>query len=449
MVSGTAPSPAEPAPAQAAAVSGAPQLSPIQRRGIRASIWGQVVGCLGYLSFSNQLLLLYLTNQSFGSAQIVFLLALPGIVQAIAIIPCALIADRRGKKDMGVWGCAVMAAGFLGISLSGFLEAAWAQPVIAGCIVAYGIGQAMFSAGWFALLSPLVPVEIRGRYFGTMRLSWQLAGIVFGLACSFFMTKDSPTFTYQVIFAVVTLGMFARVILFGYIPELEAPQPTSRGLLASVMDIVRVNNYASFCCYVFLITLVTFSAPSLFALIEKKHLHFGDNAIGWMGNLYMIGSMFGFMAGGWMVDRLGTKPVFLICHFTYGTVLLLFLARNAMPLPPEIFLGGLNGLYGLVWAASTIAVSTEMLALIPPENKSLATALCQALLMAGQALAGSLSAAAINIGIFRDDWQFLGHTMSAYDAQLLLNATLVVILVVALGLVPSVVRKAEWLPKGD
>ncbi|MCW8132053.1 MAG: MFS transporter [Planctomycetota bacterium] len=449
MVSGAAPTQTEPSSTQAAAGNGAPLLTPLQRRGIRASIWGQVFGCLGYLSFSNQTMFLYLAKQEFTSATIVILIALPGIVQALSLIPCSFIADRRGKKAMGMWGCAVMAGGFTAVTCAGFVQPPYSWAAIAAGIVAYGLGQAMFSASWFALLSPLVPVEIRGRYFGTMRLSWQIAGIVFGLAASSFLAKDSPMLTYQIIFGIVTAGMFVRVALYGYIPELEAAKPSGRGLLASVVEIVRVNGYASFCCYVFLITLVTFGGPSLFALVEKDYLHFGDNTIGWMGNLYMIGSMFGFVAGGWMVDRLGTKPVFLICHFTYGLVLFLFLIRHLSPVPAEIYLGALNGVYGLVWAASTIAVSTEMLALIPPENKSLSTGLCQTLLMAGQALAGALSAGAINLGLFRVGWKFLGGVMSDYDAQLLLNATLVVILVVALGLVPSVVRKAEWVPKGD
>lgn len=421
----------------------------MQKRGIRASIIGQVVGCLGYLSFGNQTMFLYLSKLEFNSATIIVLLTLPGIVQALSLMPCSFIADRRGKKAMGIWGCAVMASGFGAVTISGFLALPAAQILITAGIFAYGLGQAMFNASWFALLSPLVPPEIRGRYFGGMRLSWQLAGIIFGLVASFFMAKDSPILTYQVIFLLVTIGMFARVVLYGYIPELEAAKPSKQGMIATVMEVVRVNGYASFCCYVFLITLVTFGGPSLFSLIEKKHMHFGDNTIGWMGNLYMIGSMFGFLAGGWMVDRLGTKPVFLICHFTYGAVLCLFLSRHHVPFQSEYYLGMLNGIYGLVWAASTIAVSTEMLALIPSENKSISTGLCQTLLMAGQALAGALSAGAINLGIFKDGWKFIGALMSDYDAQLLLNATLVVILVVALGLVPSIVRKAEWVPKGD
>jgi membrane protein YdbS with pleckstrin-like domain len=41
----------------------------------------------------------------------------------------------------------------------------------------------------------------------------------------------------------------------------------------------------------------------------------------------------------------------------------------------------------------------------------------------------------------------MGAQMSAYDTLLLVSAVMIVLLVVTLGLVPSVVRKAEWIPK--
>nr|MBA3710546.1 hypothetical protein [Planctomycetota bacterium] len=46
-------------------------------------------------------------------------------------------------------------------------------------------------------------------------------------------------------------------------------------------------------------------------------------------------------------------------------------------------------------------------------------------------------------------WLFIGTPLGSYDAMLLIFAILVIILVVALGLVPSVISKAQWVPKGD
>ena len=42
-----------------------------------------------------------------------------------------------------------------------------------------------------------------------------------------------------------------------------------------------------------------------------------------------------------------------------------------------------------------------------------------------------------------------GSTMSSYDAILLGYATLTLLFVVTLGLVPSVIGKPQWLPRGN
>ncbi len=67
--------------------------------------------------------------------------------------------------------------------------------------------------------------------------------------------------------------------------------------------------------------------------------------------------------------------------------------------------------------------------------------LCTTLQVAGGGLAGLFSAGAIHLGILSVNWTIIGHTRSAYDAILLINGLLVVMLVVALGLVPSVIAK--------
>ena len=51
-----------------------------------------------------------------------------------------------------------------------------------------------------------------------------------------------------------------------------------------------------------------------------------------------------------------------------------------------------------------------------------------------------LSAGALAVGMFPQEWRFAGAAMTPYDALLMIDAIL--------GLVPSVMRKAQWAPKG-
>ncbi|HYF52341.1 MAG TPA: MFS transporter, partial [Planctomycetota bacterium] len=362
-----------------------PDPTPEQKRGMRNTILGQAFGALGQIAFANGLVLLYLTQQEFSGAAIMFFLSLPSLAMTVCLIPAAFIADRSGLKRIIVPGAFLSCIGFALLPLSGLTENRVAlTALISAGTVLFAVGIALFSSGWYALLQPLVPPHYRGRYFGVMRVTWQTTGFFFGVLCTFVLSKNSPTVIFQMIFAFVVVGMFTRVIYMSRVPELEKPEATGESLSEALLGIVRVPGYASFCCYVFLITLSTANAPNLFALIAKDALHYGDQTIVWMGNALMIGAVLGFWLGGKAVDRLGTKIVFLLAHFVFGLVLLGFLLRIALPeVAVPFWLGVLNFIFGLVSAASSIAISTEMMALIPQRNKSLSTGLLQTLQVAG------------------------------------------------------------------
>lgn len=425
------------------------EATPLQRRGMRNAILAQVFGCVSYVVFQNGMLLLYFTVLDISSIGIMVYLALPGVAQALLLIPCAFLADRYGKKRVGHMGSALMVIGFASLAMAGFGGTASIHLLVAFGTTAYGMGLSLFIGGWFALLHPLVPSSMRGSFFGRLRFSWQSTAIVFGAIGTALLSRDTPIHVFQIIVVVIAVCFIIRVIFYQRIPEVEASIPRSAGFGKALGEVVRAKGYASFCCYIFLLTLFTAHAPVLFGLIEKKGLGLGDNQVAWMGNVLAMGSVAGFLLGGRMVDRWGTKPVFLYCHFAYGATLFLFLARDLLGVPVIYPLYVLNGVFGVVVAASSIAISTEMLELSPRENRSLATAVCMTLFWAGTAFSGLLSAGAIRLGIFKDEWEFFGNTLTAFDSLLLIFGVLVVLLVVSLGLVPSVMRKAEWVPKGD
>jgi MFS family permease len=152
-----------------------------------------------------------------------------------------------------------------------------------------------------------------------------------------------------------------------------------------------------------------------------------------------------------MIDRFGTKYVFLCCHFGFGIILLLFLCRNLFTDEIRIVVGILTILFGMVQAASSIAMTSETLALIPPENKSLATGLWFTLYSGGTGLSGILSGQALELGVFNESWIWLEQSMSSYDGLLLFSGTMVLLMTVTLGMIPSMIKKvpAGWIPQSS
>ena len=80
----------------------------------------------------------------------------------------------------------------------------------------------------------------------------------------------------------------------------------------------------------------------IFSLLEKDILGFSDDRIVLIGNLMALGGMLGFVLGGRMLDRFGTKYVFLCCHFGFSAVLLLVLTRGILMISPFFFNGIVN-----------------------------------------------------------------------------------------------------------
>ena len=123
--------------------------------------------------------------------------------------------------------------------------------------------------------------------------------------------------------------------------------------------------------------------------------------------------------------------------------------RSLLPGKIIVIVGILTLLFGLVQAASGIAMTSETLVLIPQANKSLATGLWFTLYSGGAGLSGILSSKALELNLINPEWSLFGLQMSSYDGLLLMFGTMVLLMTVTLGLIPSVIKKtpAAWIPQ--
>ena len=144
-----------------------------------------------------------------------------------------------------------------------------------------------------------------------------------------------------------------------------------------------------------------------------------------------------------MVDHLGSKYAFLFCHLAFGLILFLFLYRDFFPIATGATLGILSMAFGFVQAVSSIAMMTEILYLIPVENKSFSTGLWLTLYQGGIGLSGLISSKVLDLKILTDSWVFMGNQMTHYDSLLLILGAMVMLMVVTLGLVPSVLGTSQ------
>ena len=107
------------------------------------------------------------------------------------VLVFSYLSDRVGKKLIGATGLFCSASAFYLFWQAGFSEGFWRHSFSVAGVVFFGIGTAMSFSNWFALLDPLIPQQIRGRFFGRLRLTWQGFGFLFSLLV-FYLLEQNP-----------------------------------------------------------------------------------------------------------------------------------------------------------------------------------------------------------------------------------------------------------------
>lgn len=411
-----------------------------RNKAMRNAILAQCAGLLSLKMFNNGFLLNYFSRIGMSASHIMYLLGVPALCMSLMTIPAAFISDQTGKKKLGGPGLLLTAVSYVVLFLSTLFTDINVIPYVFAGVILYGLGHTIYLSSWFVLLRPIVPSDQRGRFFGRLRLSFHLVSLVATWIIFYFLDRFQSIETYSIILFSISLLLILRLVLYLRIPEVEKSKPNHMSLKKSLMKVIKTPGCLPFGAYVFLLRLFIGASPWIFGLLEKEVLGFSESQIVLMGNFLFIGAIVGFFTGGRIVDRLGTKYVFLICHFAFALILFLFLLRDLLFFKTIMVVSFLTFAFGLVNAASSISITTEMMSLIPRENKSLSTAFNSSLLGAGTTLSAFMGGKALDLKILSTNWTLFGETMSQYDSLLLIYCIMVVLMLITLGLIPSVIQ---------
>ncbi|MEI7435698.1 MAG: MFS transporter [bacterium] len=415
--------------------------SPAQVRGMRSAILAQSFGSLAQLAFAYGQVLVYLRILNIDSSRIVLYLAIPFSTELLTI-PIAYWSDRLGKKIFGVTGLVLATVGFSTMTLAGLVHPTLVEPLAVLGIAIYSLGSTTMAASWYALLTPVIPMSMHGRFFAKLRMVWQVSGIGFAIVGGMVLGKDAPLYVYQCVLLAICAGQIIRIYFYIRIPEMERPSVKPRPLFELLREAMRVPGYLPYCAYVFLLTFFVSSCPTMFALVQKDVLALGDNQVVWLGGLTMVGSALGFSLIGRVIDRLGSKPIFIFCHLGYGAVILLFITRALWPVPVAGVLGVVSLTFGFIAACSSVALTTSLIAIIPGQNnRAVNQAVGRMFQMVGPGLCGFACAWVLKSGMLMPEWRMGSLIMSRYDTILLGFAFMIIMLVITLGLVPDAEKR--------
>jgi MFS family permease len=225
------------------------------------------------------------------------------------------------------------------------------------------------------VLNQLAAGPDRGSYMTQIQIINSAVGMFAGFFIAILLGRDPPLYLYSIIMAAgIGCGIFSG-ILMKKIPEPPAAQPEESGKKIKFPDMVRMalsqGSLKQFLIILFLVALISGVSRTFIIVYSREVFSQSDGMVslysvfGGLGNL-TIGIFIKFL-----VDRIGAKPIFIICVFI-GLLSLLpivFFPSGFMDNPTTVvlFLSFIFFIINFSFLGAEGIAQTYFLALVPAE----------------------------------------------------------------------------------
>lgn len=227
---------------------------------------------------------------------------------------------------------------------------------------------------WNSLIGDLIPVEIRGRFFGNRNrltgMSTFIALILSGMVLNFFERQGDVRVGYLAIFAAAFL---ARINSARWLARYEDPEfhilPEQDFTFLQFIRRSPHSNFAKFVFFVGAINFgVAFSGP-YFALYMLRDLRFSYIQFTIVVATATITQFLTFRYWGGLSDRFGNKKILNICGWGVAVVPMLWLVSHHIG-----YLVVIQVFSGLVWAGFSLASANFIFDAVTPAKRALCVA---------------------------------------------------------------------------
>jgi MFS family permease len=294
-------------------------LTPDQmRRGQSWVIRCSVVSVLLGAGLSDRVISLFILgiNPDVTDATLAFFFALTPLTALLTVLTSPLVM-MRGKKQV-MLPFYLASAPFVVILaglpfLHGHCPPATLVGAVAVALAAYAACRSLGAAGWFPIINDNVPDDIRGRFFGRLRTSWQLMLLFYTATVGWFLGHKPELWQFQVVFVVAILANV--IVSAGVLRIPEAPLiPRPKGLTfwRMMAEPFRDRLFVSFLLFGALFSLSSAMAGPFALRCMKGTLGAGDNYVVWTDTLSSLGAAATLPLWGRIVDRFGGRPIFAL-----------------------------------------------------------------------------------------------------------------------------------------
>lgn len=342
-------------------------------------------------------LTLYLLAVGATGSQVGLYSALTSLAAAACLLPGAFLVERHGhRKQITVWfggGLARIVLLLLALLPLGLTGQVLIWAIILLSVLRSAAGNLAFPA-WMSLTGDIVPLEGRGRYFGSRNLAIVIAGMIMTYLMGEFITRVGSPHGYQLslvlAFAVglVSTYAFARISDHHAASPVETPMPVS---MASIWAVMRASPVFLFFCLTSAIWnfFVNVSAP-FFNVYMVQNLSFtaamvGITAIATSFSKIFIQKKVGELSDRWGPGRVQMVSMLLIPILPICWVFITQLWQVVL----------LNIFGGVLWGAFELVSFNFLLELTPGALRARYSAIFQIVVTLALALGAAMGSSII------------------------------------------------------
>lgn len=369
--------------------------------------------------------------------------SLGGVAKCFLLLPFAIVANRLGYKRTII---NATIAGFLLITLT--VSAPWFGDTFSRIILLFALGMfcvvmTMYTAAWFPLLSTFLNSNTRSSFFGRLRFSWQLTTVLYFFICGLIIGKTPPIWMLQLVIFVTGICLLGRIWYIKRIPEVKESTNTNINFRDGLTDALNNKPLCGFSVYICCLYLAAYATLPL-TYVYLKYLQVADNLVVIISSVALGGAMSGFLLAGRLVDKYGVKKLMLFVHFLFAiTNISLFFISQAS-IFNLIIIGVLVAIYGFCMACSSVAISSEMMAMASPKNKAVSMAFCGTFYAAGMGGSRLLTALVLGAGLLATEWNLGPLKINHFQTLFLVFGCVITFVCIMLVLVPAVFPKSNY-----
>lgn len=344
--------------------------------------------------------------------QIGLLATLPLVFEAIAQWISALTLDRyRSRRAIIVAWAVFQAILWMPIGLLPFLFGTGSVAAVSLiCLVTLNhIASGFIHPVWSSLMGDLVPVEQRGRFFGSRnRLTGMSSFISLLLAGSMLHLFKGAGFAALGFLAVFTAAMIARFSSAGWLHRYNDPpyhvQPEE---VFSFWQFLRRSRRSNFAKFVFFFSVTNFAvsvSSPYFALYMLRDLRFTYLEFTVISCVATVFQFLTFRYWGGISDRFGNKKILNVCSWGICFVPFCWLASTNI-----VYICLIQVYAGVVWAGFNLAAANFIFDACSPPKRARCVAyrgIVNSIFVLGGSMVGGLTVKLLPTSFFLGPYHF-------------------------------------------